>query len=55
LTWAQLNAEFVAAIRWWTLEELVAAEEAFAPRALPSLVTAIARDGPSATPFDVGV
>jgi len=55
LTWAQLNAEFVTAIRWWTLDELEAAETIFAPRRLPLLVRALLLDGPPSEPVDVGV
>jgi ADP-ribose pyrophosphatase YjhB (NUDIX family) len=38
LMWAQLNAEFVTAIRWWKLEELEAADVQFAPSRLPLLI-----------------
>ena len=55
LSWEQLNAEFVFELRWWTPDELEAAEETFAPRRLPELVRALLRDGPPAEPVDVGV
>jgi ADP-ribose pyrophosphatase YjhB (NUDIX family) len=51
----QLAAEFVTGMRWWTLAELEASEEVFAPRRLPGLVAALLRDGPPGKPFDVGV
>jgi hypothetical protein len=55
LTWAQPNAEFVTALRWWTLAELEESEESFAPSRLPTLVRPLVEGyGPSA-PFDVGV
>ena len=54
-TWAQLNAEGMTAIRWWTLDELEAAEELFAPRRLPLLVRELLLHGPPAEPVDVGV
>jgi 8-oxo-dGTP diphosphatase len=52
---AELAAEFVTAVRWWTQAELAAAEELFAPRRLPELVAALLRDGPPGEPVDVGV
>jgi ADP-ribose pyrophosphatase YjhB (NUDIX family) len=55
LTWTELNAEFVTAVRWWTLEELEAAGVQFAPRRLPLLVRELLRGGPPPEPIDVGV
>jgi 8-oxo-dGTP diphosphatase len=55
LTWEQLNAEFVTAIRWWSLDELEAADAIFAPRRLPALVRELVGHGPPAQPVDVGV
>jgi 8-oxo-dGTP diphosphatase len=52
---AELAAEFVTAVRWWTQAELAAAEELFAPRRLPELVAALLRDGPPGEPIDAGV
>jgi 8-oxo-dGTP diphosphatase len=51
----QLSAEYVAGMRWWTLDELEASGEIFAPRRLPELVAALLRDGPPGEPVDVGV
>jgi 8-oxo-dGTP diphosphatase len=51
----QLSAEFVTGMRWWTLAELEASDDVFAPRRLPELVAALLRDGPPGEPFDVGV
>jgi ADP-ribose pyrophosphatase YjhB (NUDIX family) len=54
LTWEQLSAEYVTAVRWWTLAELEATDAQFAPRRLPDLV----RDLLAAVPaeaIDVGV
>ena len=51
----QLAAEFVTGMRWWTLDELSASQELFAPRRLPELVAALLRDGPPGEPVDVGV
>lgn len=55
-SWAQLNAEYLFELRWWTLGELEDAGEAvFAPRRLPELARALANDGPPAEPIDAGV
>jgi ADP-ribose pyrophosphatase YjhB (NUDIX family) len=54
-SWEQLNAEFVTAIRWWTIEEIEQSEELFAPRLLAELLRELLRDGPPAEPIDVGV
>jgi 8-oxo-dGTP diphosphatase len=51
----QLLAEYVTGMRWWTLAELEASDETFAPRRLPELVAALLRDGPPGEPVDVGV
>lgn len=51
----QLRAEFVTATGWWTLPELLSANEAFAPTRLPQLIAELVRRGPPAQPFDVGV
>jgi double-stranded uracil-DNA glycosylase len=50
-----LRDEGVGALRWWTLDELERAEEIFAPRRLPTLVSELLADGPPAEPADVGV
>ena len=39
--------------RWWTLDELAASDEAFAPAALPALAPAVVRGDYGATPTDV--
>jgi ADP-ribose pyrophosphatase YjhB (NUDIX family) len=54
-TWEQLNAEWVTAIRWWTLDEIEASDEVFAPTRLAALVRELLRDGPPPEPIDVGV
>lgn len=54
-TWEQLNAEYVTAVRWWTLDELEAADVRFAPRRLPFLVRELLLHGPPGEPVDVGV
>jgi 8-oxo-dGTP diphosphatase len=56
LSWAELNAEGMTAIRWWTVGEIVAAEETrFGPRRLGSLLRLLLERGPPAEPIDVGV
>ena len=55
LSWEQLNAEYVTAIRWWTLVELEASTETFAPRRLPALLRALLEDGAPAQPVNTGV
>ncbi|MGH2996593.1 MAG: NUDIX hydrolase [Gaiellaceae bacterium] len=54
LTW-ELRAEGMTAVRWWTLDELEAADELFAPRRLPPLVRGLLEQGPPPEPIDVGV
>jgi 8-oxo-dGTP pyrophosphatase MutT (NUDIX family) len=51
----ELRAENIAALRWWTLDELFASTERFAPRRFPSLLAELLRDGPPSEPVDVGV
>jgi 8-oxo-dGTP diphosphatase len=55
MSWAQLNAEHVMELRWWTLEELTSSGRAtrFAPQGLADLVLHVFRHGPPAEPFDV--
>lgn len=55
LTWPELRAEGMTALRWWTLDELEAASELFAPRRLPQLVRGLIERGPPAEPVDAGV
>lgn len=55
LSWEELRAEGVTAIRWWTPEELEATDALFAPRRLPLLVRELLRDGVPAEPVDVGI
>jgi 8-oxo-dGTP pyrophosphatase MutT (NUDIX family) len=50
-----LAAEDVQEIRWWTLPELEASGEVFAPRRLPQLIRELLDEGPPAEPFDAGV
>ena len=55
LSRAQLQAELVFGMRWWTLEELAVSDAVFAPRRLPALLLGLLRDGPPSEPVDVGV
>jgi ADP-ribose pyrophosphatase YjhB (NUDIX family) len=51
----QLAAEGVTEQRWWTLEELEASKEQFAPTRLPELLRDLVEYGPPPAPVDVGV
>lgn len=55
LSWDELRREGMDAVRWWTLEELEAAEALFAPRRLPLLLRELILHGPPAEPVDVGL
>ena len=55
LSWEHLNAEYVFALRWWTLEELEETTEAFAPARLPELVRDLVANGPPPATIDAGV
>jgi len=55
LTWEELRREYVTAMRWWTLAEVRASAETFAPRRMGELLEALLRDGPPAVPIDAGV
>jgi 8-oxo-dGTP diphosphatase len=58
LTDAELAAEYVVGLRWWTAADLRAAgddETTFAPRRLPSLLDELLSGGPPAAPIDAGV
>lgn len=55
LSWEQLAEESMTAVRWWTLEELETATARFAPHRLPLLLRELLRDGPPASPVDVGL
>ena len=50
-----LAAEDVHELRWWTLAEIAASQEQFAPSRLGALVRELLADGPPAVPIDVGV
>lgn len=55
MSWEQLRSEGVDAVRWWTLDQLEASTEEFAPTRLPALVRELVVDGPPPEPVDVGV
>jgi ADP-ribose pyrophosphatase YjhB (NUDIX family) len=50
-----LRPEGVTDLRWWTLEEIEASEETFAPRRLAVLLRELVEREPPADPIDVGV
>jgi double-stranded uracil-DNA glycosylase len=51
----QLAAEGITEQRWWTRDELEAANTLFSPRRLPSLLGDVLDHGPPSEPIDVGV
>ena len=55
LTPAQLRAEYVTDMRWWTIEEIEASDEAFAPTRMAEWLRRLVADGPPENPIDVGV
>ena len=56
LDWSQLNAEYVFELRWWQIDDILAADHlTFAPAALGALLDDVHRNGPPAAPIDVGV
>jgi hypothetical protein len=56
LDWPQLNAEYVFELRWWSIDEVIAADHlTFVPGDLGPLLDDLHRNGPPATPIDVGV
>lgn len=55
LTWDELHDEYVRALRWWTLDEIEASTESFAPRRLGSLLRSLVATGPSLEPIDLGL
>ena len=55
LTPEQLLEENVTAVAWWSLDDLLASDELFAPRRLPHLLADLLANGPPDTPIDVGV
>lgn len=52
---AALAAEGVRDVRWWTLKEVEASSETFAPRSLAALFRDLLASGPPPSPVDVGV
>ena len=54
-SWERLRAEGMTAIRWWSVDELEAAEERIAPRRLSELVRVLLVDGPPPEPVDAGI
>jgi hypothetical protein len=55
MTEEELRAENVHGHRWWTLDELLASDNRFAPRALPSLIQDLLLHGPPTTPTRLGL
>ena len=53
--WEDLERRFMEGGRWWSLEEIRASDEVFAPRRLGELLPAILTGDYPAEPFDAGV
>jgi 8-oxo-dGTP diphosphatase len=53
LSWAEMNAEFVHELRWWTLGQIAASDAHFVPNELHSLLDTLLRDGPPPVSIDV--
>ena len=54
MTWDDLRAEGVTAIRWWSRQELAECEEVLAPSRLSELITDLVIDGAPTSTIDVG-
>jgi len=50
-----VEAEAFRGFRWWSVKEIEASEDEFAPRALARHLDALIRTGPPPSPLDVGV
>ncbi len=50
---AQLTAENIHDIRWWSPEELTSSNATFAPRSLPRLLRRLRREGVPAIPIEL--
>jgi 8-oxo-dGTP pyrophosphatase MutT (NUDIX family) len=55
MTAEELLAEGVVGNAWWTVSDLLASDDAFAPSRLPALVADLVANGPPDRPIDVGV
>ncbi len=52
--WTEDEREDISALRWWSAEELEAADEPLAPRDLAARLAVLLRDGPPAEPVPLG-
>jgi 8-oxo-dGTP diphosphatase len=52
---AQLAAEYLHEIRWWTLDELAVSDAVFVPQAFVTELRNLLDQGPPNAPVDVGV
>ena len=55
LTPEQLREEYVTGVRWWTIEEIEASAETFAPADLGDRLRSLVAEGAPDEPIDVGV
>ena len=54
LPWEALRAEGMTDLRWWTISEIAASDETFAPQRLATLLHDLIEHGPPTTIVDVG-
>ncbi len=54
MTAAELEAERLAGAAWWSVDDILASTEAFAPRAMGPLLAALLVDGPPPEPLLIG-
>jgi 8-oxo-dGTP pyrophosphatase MutT (NUDIX family) len=55
LTWDQLRDEYVEALGWWTVDDIEASTESFAPRWLGELLRSLVASGAPLEPLDLDV
>jgi 8-oxo-dGTP pyrophosphatase MutT (NUDIX family) len=54
MTWAELNAEYVFEVRWWSVDDIRRADAiTWSPSGLPGLLEEIVRTGFPGSPIDV--
>ena len=52
--WTEEEQIVIGAHRWWSVDEIVASEEVFAPGRMGELLRALLREGPPPEPIDAG-
>ncbi len=54
MTTDELRDEFLGGAAWWSIPDIIASSEAFAPKALGSLLGQLVADGSPESPFRIG-